>query len=303
MSVSVMIECPHCHAQGNLADPALFGQSISCPVCQKTFTAPVPANSEPAASVPVVTASATPSPDPVEANPSAAPTMASPIPAATAFPDSQLAPPVSPTADTAIATAASMPMVIPTVVAQPSGAPAPAGFAAVSPEQLAQMPGMLVAVAVSTEPAQPVPAVPVQPPAPVWPMAVPGPAVPPPVVTGDFLMGERAPMEGPMPAFMAPAPAPGAAEESFAQSLPEPEVRGAVKPPKQQSKQMQYMIYGSITVIVLFATIMFLAGDPFRGRAPKKQKPVEVESHPAQQDGPQESMEDLLKRIQNSNKN
>jgi hypothetical protein len=110
-------------------------------------------------------------------------------------------------------------------------------------------------------------------------------------------------MEGPMPAFMAPAPAPGAAEESFAQSLPEPEVRGAVKPPKQPSKQMQYMIYGSITVIVLFATIMFLAGDPFRGRAPKKQKPVEVESHPAQQDGPQESMEDLLKRIQNSNKN
>lgn len=49
MSPSVLVQCPHCNAQGNLADPALFGQAISCPVCQQTFVAPTPADQAPPA--------------------------------------------------------------------------------------------------------------------------------------------------------------------------------------------------------------------------------------------------------------
>jgi hypothetical protein len=83
-------------------------------------------------------------------------------------------------------------------------------------------------------------------------------------------------MDGPVPGFMAPAPPPGPAELSFAQSLPEPVARGAIQPPKPTSKTNQNLIIGGISAILLFATIVFLMGDPFR-RFGKTKPPAEPE--------------------------
>jgi hypothetical protein len=108
-------------------------------------------------------------------------------------------------------------------------------------------------------------------------------------------------MEGPVPAFMAPAPVAGAAEEMFAQSLPTPGVRGSVQPPKLPSKTVQMVIIGSITVIVLFVTVMFLAGDPMRSPKPKLAKTTAKEkSVEAAPSG--ESIENVFERINASSK-
>ena len=120
-------------------------------------------------------------------------------------------------------------------------------------------------------------------------------------VTGDFLVPERPAMEGPTPDFMAPLPPPGAAELGFAESLPEPVARGAVKPHKPPSKALVRVAVGSITVIVLFATIMFLMGDPMRGRKPKLKGPVE-ENPIAGKTQPGDSSENIFDRINATSK-
>src|ERR1700743_2769292 len=37
MSQTFSVECPACHAKGELADSSLIGQAISCPACNATF--------------------------------------------------------------------------------------------------------------------------------------------------------------------------------------------------------------------------------------------------------------------------
>ncbi len=54
MVESYPIECPHCHAKGNLADASLLGQAICCPTCQQVFVAPLPVSAAAAVPVPVV---------------------------------------------------------------------------------------------------------------------------------------------------------------------------------------------------------------------------------------------------------
>ena len=121
-------------------------------------------------------------------------------------------------------------------------------------------------------------------------------------VTGDFLVAERPAMEGPTPAFMAPLPPPGAAEVGFAESLPEPVARGAVKPHKPPSQTMVRVVVGSITAIVLFATVMFLMGDPMRGRKPKLKGPVEENPIAGKGTPPGESIENIFDRINATSK-
>jgi HEAT repeat protein len=55
MSQSFAVECPYCHARGELADPGLIGQAIACPACQQVFmVAAAPPVSAPPVSTPVV---------------------------------------------------------------------------------------------------------------------------------------------------------------------------------------------------------------------------------------------------------
>ena len=87
----------------------------------------------------------------------------------------------------------------------------------------------------------------------------------------------------------------------FAQSLPEPAARGSVQPPKLMSKTVRMLVVGSVTAIVLFATIMFLMGDPLRGKKPQASKPVE-ETPAADKTPPGESIENIFDRINASSK-
>ncbi|MBS0204404.1 MAG: HEAT repeat domain-containing protein [Planctomycetes bacterium] len=50
MTQSFMVECPHCHVRGELADPQLLGKAIACPNCQQTFAVmPPPGTTNPTA--------------------------------------------------------------------------------------------------------------------------------------------------------------------------------------------------------------------------------------------------------------
>lgn len=112
--------------------------------------------------------------------------------------------------------------------------------------------------------------------------------------------------DGPLPAFLAPPSAPGAEETRFAESLPEPVARGSVKPPKAPSKSMQTIIVGTITVVLLFATVMFLMGDPSRRFGKKPKSKVSDEDNPIAQpldSGPaDQSIEDVFARINAASK-
>lgn len=265
MSLSVLIRCPQCSAEGELADAALFGQAISCPLCQHIFVAPVPDG------------------------------FGTSVPTTSTIPD----------APTSIAVE-SMP-----------GVPATAVETLIPVAIAVDVPPVAVPVAtlltdvpvveatVVAEAAQPiVVALPVQAPLVAAPIGAPLVSTPPAAnsVSGDFLVPERPPMEGPLPSFMAASPLHGPAEIAFAQSLPEPAARGSVKGPKLQSKTVQIVVAGTITAILLFATVMFLMGDPLRGKKPKLD-PVENANSPAiTEEAQDESIEDVFKRIQSSSK-
>lgn len=322
MSESYPIECPHCHAKGNLADASLLGQAICCPTCQQVFVAPLPVN--PAAPAPVIPAPVnpvpvmpvpTPVPDvapaatvsapPIEVPPVVIPAVGQPVlepqspdvavssppPAAAwkfgAAPEEVLATSVVPVVTVAIAPANPLP-VDPTSVAV-----APAVTPQLSPVPAAAVPVIAYAPPVTTGMPQefPVPTMPGQvnvSPVPAPPTVGQFPAqlmAPPP--TGHYLptepfAGVDLPpvhtMDGPVPGFMAPAPPPGVAELSFAQSLPEPVARGAIQPPKPTSKANQNLIIGGISAILLFAAIVFLMGDPFRrfGKTKPPEEPAEM---------------------------
>lgn len=146
-----------------------------------------------------------------------------------------------------------------------------------------------------------------------WPpvgTAIPGlPAAPPPIqpfsIEGSAPPRDQHEIDGPLPSFLTPQAAPGAAEEHFASSLPEPAARGNVKPPKLPSRQTQKLIIGTVSAIVVFAMIMFLLGDPWRrfGKKPKSKEPLEDNpiARPLE-DGPAESVEDVFARINAMNK-
>lgn len=384
MSQTVLVQCPHCRAEGNLADPTLFGKAISCPVCQQIFTAPVPTASEPPVAVtpaaiePIavpgndtsvavaVSASiveAIPTPSAAEPLAIASPaevsascdvtspvTAVQPIPGEAPAVDNQVVAAVAvaaisepvaviPPEPSAIAEPLAVPVVAETAVSTP-----PAAIDSATPVELVQavqiaptppaaqgvpvaatpvgMPAMPVSSApftaevptavgsVISAPVPPavVPAAPVAvAPAPSGPVTFPGQAAAFPTEIALPQEGVFVPppvehtFDGPLPAFLAPQAAPGAEETRFAESLPEPVARGSVKPPKVPSKSMQTVIISTITVILLFATVMFLMGDPSRkfGKKPKSKEPEEdnpiarpMDSGPADQ-----SIEDVFARI------
>lgn len=320
MSESYPIECPHCHAKGNLADASLLGQAISCPTCQQVFVAPLPVN--PAVPVPVIPVPVmlAPTPVPVVVPPAAvsvppidvpsvavveapvqvpqAPIVAasSPPPATWKFgaaPEEVLATSAVPVVTVAIAPVNPLPIDVTSVGAAPMVPAMPTPVMPVS-----TVPTPVVAYApppVATGMPQEFPA-PTMPGQAILSSVVPGQVAPPavgqfpaqlmaPVPTGHYLPAEPFAgvvlpavhaMDGPVPGFMAPAPPPGPAELSFAQSLPEPVARGAIQPPKPTSKTNQNLIIGGISAILLFATIVFLMGDPFR-RFGKTKPPAEPE--------------------------
>lgn len=55
MSQSFAVECPFCHASGELADSRLLGQPIACPACQKVFVVAPTAAAPTATPIPPVT--------------------------------------------------------------------------------------------------------------------------------------------------------------------------------------------------------------------------------------------------------
>ena len=109
-------------------------------------------------------------------------------------------------------------------------------------------------------------------------------------------------MAGPLPAFMAPAH-PGPAELNFAQSLPEPPARVALKPRKTLNKQQQMYVYGGIAAIVVTSMVIFLMGDPLRGGMRRKPlKPSTDSSSARQPKVPEESVENIFDRIKSASK-
>jgi hypothetical protein len=396
MSISVHVQCPHCHSQGDLADPALFGQSISCPACQHVFVAPMPPSiptplsaavavavpppiaAEPApvvaesmpinavadAAVPMEVA---PTPAPIELPAVAAIAQTEPAPAAIPLPStvaiattvvvdqtdiptvpaSAVAmhipqdpiPAAAGTADptqllSAMATieapmqvppavlmpqTAGIPVVTVTPIATPgdngsSAAPVPAvpalafGAAAMTATPPAGPLPVAVATPIATAPMAPVPTTS----APVAAAPTASPAGQPyfPPAGSDFSPVGPAPagpvFEGPVPAFMAPPAQPGAAEMQFASSLPDPQARGNVKPPKMPSKGVMNIALGTVAVIMLFATVMFLLGDPLRGwgKVPKPKGPVEENpiAKPLEPGQGDSSIEDVFARINAASK-
>lgn len=327
MSVSVLVHCPSCHAEGNLADPALFGKAISCPVCQQVFVAPMPLEQAIVASVSAaqpeaIDASAASSPVAVVADPAIPPSTqvaAEPVeaPAQSVMQEPTLDVPAV-QSSVEVSSAPSVEATEPTPLEAATATATPID---VPPVVQAIETSVPLAVATEAAPAVVAPAAPVLPtaqwPAPTettpqaaasWPMATqvvpevadgPTVAMPPiPVTAGDFLLPEREAMDGPLPSFMAPVAGAGPAEAMFAQSLPEPAVRGSIQPPKTPSKTLQMVIIGGVSAILLFATVMFLLGDPMRGRKPKLAKPPSEENPIAEKDsGPTETMEEMLKRI------
>ncbi len=339
MSLSILVNCPHCHAEGNLADPALFGQAISCPVCQQVFIAPTPnvaVAPEPAAYVPV------------SELPTTAPDVASlpSSPAAAGLPE-----PV-----TVLSVAAEIPAegsIQTAPVPVPEMTPVVDGPAVVSPESAVADPAIGImpqmdptgAVppsqswatgSIPTVVAVPIVAVPVptvSTPLPVdsSPQAfafgvphaeAPVPEVVPvagaytgqatgqsvfPVTGGEFPVPVGHAFDGPLPEFMAPPPPPGAAEVMFAQSLPEPVARGAVQPPKLPSKTVIRVAVGSISLIVVVATVVFLLGDPLRraGKDSKPKGPDEMNpiARPYTPEPGGESKEDFWARVKASQSN
>ena len=364
MSLSVLVQCPHCHAQGNLADPALFGQAISCPGCQQTFVAPTPADQMPPAPTaveppppalvaPAATGDLVTAAPASEVPPTPEMTGHSPPPAvpleATGWPTQPIqtvgtvsaAAPFAAEAVANVAAATGVPVVVEQAVMEVVSpdqavgiAPPAAGVVSSVVQQPVVVPAIPVGVGLPgadgvTSFAVPMPVphgdasavAPVaQPPmagmspagivapAPGWENAgnvQPAPAAPSEIhfpVTGDFLVPERPAMEGPTPAFMAPPPPPGDAEVGFAHSLPEPVARGAVKPHTPPSKTLMRVVIGSITVIMLFATIMFLMGDPLRGKKPKLKPPVEDNPIAGKGAPRDESIENIFDRINNASK-
>lgn len=302
MSESYPIECPHCHAKGNLADASLLGQAICCPTCQQVFVAPLPVN--PAAPAPVIPAPV--NPVPVMPVPTTVPDV---VPAATVSAPPIEVPPV-------VIPAAGQPLQEPQSpdVAVSSPPPAAAWKFGAAPEEVLAT-SVVPVVTVAIAPANPVPAaavpviayappvttgMPQEFPVPTMPGQVNVSPVPAPPTVGQFPAQLMAPpptghylptepfagvnlppvheMDGPVPGFMAPAPPPGVAELSFAQSLPEPVARGAIQPPKPTSKANQNLIIGGISAILLFAAIVFLMGDPFRrfGKTKPPEEPAEM---------------------------
>ncbi len=321
MSESYPIECPHCHAKGNLADASLLGQAICCPTCQQVFVAPLPVN--PAVTVPVITIPVIPvpevvptaavsvppievppvavveAPQPVQVPQSPSVVASSPPPATTwkfgAAPEQVLATSAVPVVTVAIAPINPLPIDVTSVAAAPV---APAMPTQVTPAPTTPSPAVAYApppIATGMPQEFPPPTMPGQAiTSPVVPDQVAPPAVGQfpaqlmaPVPTGHYLPAEPFAgvvlpavhtMDGPVPGFMAPAPPPGPAELSFAQSLPEPVARGAIQPPKPTSKSSQNLIIGGISAILLFATIVFLMGDPFRrfGKTKPPEEPAEM---------------------------
>ena len=309
MSVSVMVQCPSCQAQGNLADPALFGQPISCPACQQVFVAPFPADAAPAVvaePIPPVTAVTEPGPTlPPEPTPAAPPAPLCAIPGLGSVSETRAT-------DTEVLAAGSTasrsvpPTEVLSAAALLQQSVDSAGFIEPATAPPNPQPVVVATVAVVLPPGT-VPGTPIQPVtfgvtpdvAQQVPSASPafavvestvttpsrlpaGPGEPPPggvTFPEDGVIPDRTVLtiEGPLPEFLAPPPEPGHAEVSFAQSLPEPVARGNVQPPKMPSKQVQMIAIGAISVILLFATVMFLMGDPSRkfGKKPKPNGPVE----------------------------
>ena len=318
MSLSILVHCPHCHAEGNLADPTLFGQAISCPVCQQVFVAPTPTAAvvEPAVTIPAVAeVAAVPTPAPeLTSIPTAQPLtglpepvatatidgllQTAPVPASTMFEETVLALPpigISPHVEPGGAIPVAQPWgaePIPTVVAIPIvAAPSatiatpfpPEAFASgVSPAPQVPLPNSAPSTGVFTGQASGQP---------VFPAA-----------GEDFLAPVGQTFDGPLPQFMAPPPPPGAAEVSFAQSLPEPVARGAVQPPKIPSKTVMRFAIGSVSLIVVVATVVFLLGDPLRKvgkdtkpKGPEEMNPIARPFKPEQGGG--DSMEDAIARM------
>ena len=332
MSVSIPIECPHCHAQGNLADPALLGQPICCPTCQQVFVAPLPPPPPippmDLAPVPASAAVSDTTPvDPAVVIPQAIiPEVPAPSPAAPAaeLPPQSTEQPVAaiPTTavDGSVAAQVETPAIAPATWkfgAAPEAALTAAtpvvtvaiAQASLSPSVTAVIPDP-IAAAVVPIPLSPVPAA-------MVPdglthsaagQVMPGQVMPGQVMPGQIMPGQIMPgqapasmapgagmffppdatssasppvvhaLDGPLPGFMAPAAPPGQAELSFAQSLPEPAAR-AITPPNPQSRLIQNLAIGAVSVIVLFAAVMFLMGDPFRQVGKNKRgAPKEVKS-------------------------
>lgn len=67
MSQSFTVECPHCHAKGELDDPNLLGRPLACPACRQVFV------------VSVAAPAATPTPPPVSLTPAPAPAAQIPV--------------------------------------------------------------------------------------------------------------------------------------------------------------------------------------------------------------------------------
>lgn len=311
MSVSIPIECPHCHAQGNLADPGLLGQPICCPTCQQVFVAPLPPTNPPMDLVQTPAPTAVPTASPVD--PAVVITQAivpelpvpNPAPAAEMTPQStqQPAPVILATVDASVAAQIETPAAAPAMwkfgaapeaalTTSPPVVTVAIPLATSSPEVTAAIAAPSVPIAVFPVPAAMVPDA-------LTPSAgfvMPGQVMPgqapaslataagmyfPPDVTSSAMPPVVHTLDGPLPGFMAPAAPPGQAELSFAQSLPEPVAR-PITPPNPQAKRIQNLAIAVVSVIVLFAAVMFLMGDPFRQVGKNKRgAPKETKSNVA----------------------
>jgi hypothetical protein len=277
MSQSFSVECPNCHARGELADTSLLGQQIACPGCQHVFLIPLPnaaahpdsVESAPVVSMPPATDAMAASGMLQETTPTGepgrtadAPTVAPHVPSP--FPTNELPQIENTLSQTVPAIASAVPDSIP-VAAMPSPvSPAP---------QLAEMmfPGSA---------------------APLVPVAVP-----------------HAGFEGSVPPaeFLAPPPLHGPAEEQFAAALPPPAARGSMKPHQPKSKTVTMLGWGSLAFVVLFTLIMFLLGDPFRKpnrnpNAASAKKDAERAAETAKPQPGDKSLADILSKLQESSK-
>jgi len=249
MPQSFMVECPNCHARGELSDPSLMGKAISCPACQVVFTLPAPA------------APVQPMPIAIPMNVVQSGSVAPATPAATAIPSEQYAPSVP-----QVAAAPGYPV---QVIQQPVPVPAmppvevpSASVSVANPWPVASPPNS------SFSSTAPLPQVSVGSP------VVDYSASDSPIDPASLNFGATG-----LPVGLRgmPSLSSGIAEEQFAQSLPQPAGRGSVPARKPMSKQTTILIGSGISAVVLFAIIMFLSGDSFRNAAKARDERVTAE--------------------------
>ena len=300
MSQSYMVECPSCHARGELSDPTLLGKAISCPACQFVFTLPMP--DVPSQASPISINEPTPV-LPAIANP------ATPISAVQVHVPATEAP-------VAVATVIAVPPIIsePIPIAQIPPTPLPTMNSV--PVPVAMDPGPSVEIAPQLAANQVVPAIPVV----AIPQGIaPQPFIPPQATVApqpqEMMFGQVSSPPPDASAFnfagttpsAAPSVAPqfpGIAEVQFAQSLPQPSALGSVKPKKEMSKQMTMLVGGGVAAVILFFIVMFLLGDPSRQASKKYDENVAAaekakkEKKRVKRTASDTSLSDKLKEIQ-----